>query len=413
MNAKVTLRCVWVLGLVAAGASVLPPMFAAPEQSARLPKVVASSSGTFSGMVILPTGAVRVFVGSNENGQLGDGTQAKPTYEEDPFREALLPDIADAVDGAAAENYFLLLRANGEVVAWGHNGSGQLGLDVPGTVPVPGKIAPSVLRPRAVPGLKGVRQLATGGGASFALLDDGTVRATGSNGEGLLGLGPAMPAALERFGRSPYFIEIPRLSAVRAIAAGGGAAFAVLSDGTVKAWGRNHHGLLGAEEIRRSAVPIVVPGLDDVVSVAASVGYALALRRDGTVLVWGDGTVDASNFAGATGASIHTEDAHPWTAKPLVIPNLRNVVAISAGSNAMALLADGTVRTWGYNGHYSMGLGQNREYPKGLQTPKLQDVASIASGWNNSSFVLRDGTVLQAGGRREGYFKVPTVIWPK
>jgi hypothetical protein len=62
-----------------------------------------------------------------------------------------------------------------------------------------------------------------------------------------------------------------------------------------------------------------------------------------------------------------------------------------------------------------MGLGHNKEYPKGLQTPKVSRVAAIASGWNNSYFVQEDGTVLQAGGggRTKGYLRVPTVIRSK
>jgi alpha-tubulin suppressor-like RCC1 family protein len=159
-------------------------------------------------------------------------------------------------------------------------------------------------------------------------------------------------------------------------------------------------------------VPIPVPGVDNVVAVAVGIDFTLALRKDGTVLAWGDGSLDRSNFAGGNGPAMHTEDATPWTAKPITIPGLANVVAISAGSGGLALLADGTARGWGYNGHYGLGLGRNVEYPKGLQSWKLPPIAGVAAALNSSYFILRDGSVLHAGAIRAGYHKVPTMIIP-
>lgn len=388
---------------------------AAPDTPV-LPLVVPYTGGPQTTVFVLPDGSARVEAWDNTQGQLGNGSQTMPPPAGDGLAGHPVPDVTDAVGGAADESHVLLLRRDGTVLAWGANHNGQLGLGVKGSVPEFGKIARPVLTPTRVPGLEGVRKVAAGGGASFALMDDGTVRATGANGEGLLGLGEAMPAALGRIGRAHYFIEIPGLRGVKDIVVAGTSrtfVVALLDDGTLRAWGSNHHGQLGVDGIRRSAVPIPVPGVTDAIAVAAGVEFTLALRKDGTVVAWGDGSLHGSNFAGATGPAMHTEDATPWTAAPIAIPGLSNVVAIAAGSGGLALLSDGTARGWGYNGHYGLGLGRNTEYPKGLQSWKLPPVAGVAAALNSSYFILKDGSVLHAGATRGGYHKVPTQVVPR
>src|SRR2546421_83518 len=64
---------------------------------------------------------------------------------------------------------------------------------------------------------------------------------------------------------------------------------ALLSDGTVRAWGDNANGQLGNGTTNPSSTPIPVPGLSSVVAIAASSeGHlSMALRSNGTVLAWG------------------------------------------------------------------------------------------------------------------------------
>jgi alpha-tubulin suppressor-like RCC1 family protein len=150
--------------------------------------------------------------------------------------------------------------------------------------------------------------------------------------------------------------------------------------------------------------------------VVAGRSHTVIILPSGTVRVWGGGGTNDCYFAGAQSPSIHRDASNPWTATPLAIPGLRNVVSISAGASVLALLADGRVREWGYNGFFSMGIGTNLEYPQGLQNPKLSQVAAIATGFNRSYFVLRDGTVLAAGFQRRDRgesFHIPTVILSK
>ena len=376
--------------------ATLAAMLVAPGTSAqpgKLPKVVASANHT---LIILPSGAVKVFARSNEAGQLGSGVLGRGGSEHVPNRDysdegVNLAGVEDAVDGAAGKDFSLLLRANGTVLAWGANGFGQLGVGVPGD---------AVLRPAPIPLLSHVRQLAAGDNFSLALLEDGSVQAWGNCiGE-------------ERACKQPRPSPFAGLTEVKAIAAGGDFALALVQDGTVKAWGINKWGQIGDEKISRSGAPVRVPGLENAVAISAGDQYALALLRDGTVRVWGQGTNDGAYFAGARSPSIH-EAAFPWTAMPLAVPGLRGVTAISAGAAALALLPDGTVRAWGYDGFFAMGLGTLVEYRTRVLPLKVSRVAAIATGFNRSYFVQQDGTVLAAGvhrWNRDETFRVPTVI---
>jgi alpha-tubulin suppressor-like RCC1 family protein len=384
------LSCALVLATI--GAALVAP--ALSGQSAKLPRVVASANHT---LIILPSGAVKVFARSNEAGQLGLGALGRsdwdhPVADRDFSDEGVyLPGVDDAVDGAAGPNFSLLLRTNGTVLAWGANSQGQLGIGVSGE---------AVPRPTPIPLLSHVRQLAAGGAFSLALLEDGSVQAWGNCiGE-------------EQACQQPRPRTFAGLTGVKAIAAGGDFALALAQDGTVRAWGINKWGQIGDEKISRSGVPVKVPGIENAVAVSGGDGYALALLSDGTVRVWGQGTTDGAYFAGARSPSIH-DDASPWTAIPVAVPGLRSVAAVSAGAAALALLQDGTVRAWGYDGFYAMGLGTMVEYRVRVLPLKVSRIAAIATGFNRSYFVQQDGTVLAAGVhrlKRDESFRVPTVI---
>ncbi|MBZ5528793.1 MAG: hypothetical protein LAN71_12940, partial [Acidobacteriia bacterium] len=193
---------------------------------------------------------------------------------------------------------------------------------------------------------------------------DGTVLAWGGSFNDGFGLGMPIPKTPENHRGENLWRpqEIPGLTGVKAISAGGGFALALLENGTIKAWGRNHSGEIGDEVISGSTVPVTIPGIDSAVAISAGLDYALAILRDGTVRVWGSGAFDGVHFAGSRSPSIHTDtDAH-WTAKPVAIPGLRNAVAIATGTSALALLADGTVLAWG--GSFNDGFGLGMPIPK-------------------------------------------------
>ena len=161
--------------------------------------------------------------------------------------------------------------------------------------------------------LTGVRAVLARGNTSYALLSDGTVWAWGDDGWGLEGNPRAKPV---RWGT---------LSAVVAVSP----PLALRADGTVWAWPNPDSNL---------TAPVRVNGLEGAVALAGTfAGRSLALKSDGTVWLWGYGA-----FAPA----------------PVRVNGLTTVAAIAMGScHTLVLKRDGTVWIWGDNLDGSLGDG--------------------------------------------------------
>lgn len=71
------------------------------------------------------------------------------------------------------------------------------------------------------------------------------------------------------------------------VACGDDHALALLRDGTIRAWGRNHNGQLGDGTRTDQPLPVIVSGLTEVVAITAGGGKSYALRRDGSLWLWG------------------------------------------------------------------------------------------------------------------------------
>src|ERR1700752_2623212 len=91
-----------------------------------------------------------------------------------------LPGVTDVKEIALGDgDHCLLLKNDGTVLAFGENGSGQLG---DGTTV-------DKSSPQQVPGLSGIISIAAGYGHSLAVKSDGTVWAWGENNKGQVGDG--------------------------------------------------------------------------------------------------------------------------------------------------------------------------------------------------------------------------------
>ena len=82
-------------------------------------------------------------------------------------------------------------------------------------------------------------------------------------------------------------VAVSELSGVTAVSAGGEHGLALLSNGTVMAWGDNDEGELGNGTTGgRCDVPVPVSGLSGVTAISAGTRYSLALLSNGTVMAW-------------------------------------------------------------------------------------------------------------------------------
>ncbi len=245
--------------------------------------------------------------------------------------------------------------------------------------------------PVSVANLSGVTAVASGYNFSLALLSDGTVRAWGGNGFGQLGDGSREDSAQP--------VPVTGLSGVTAIAAGGAHAIALLSNGTVVTWGGNAYGELGNGTSGRgsnfgpsSTVPIPVQGLSGVVAVAAGGADDVVLLSNGTLEAWGE------NKDGQLGDGTKVEKDVPTP-----VPGASGVAAVavggisSLGGHVLALLRNGTVLAWGANGSGELGNGSTTT--SGVPTPvkDLSNVTAVSASVSHSMALLADGAVMAWG----------------
>jgi alpha-tubulin suppressor-like RCC1 family protein len=342
--------------------------------------VLAVSAGYEHSLALLSNGTVAAW-GDDEWGQLGNGTttlaSSTPTLVLGVSGTGVLSSVKAI---AAGELHSLALLSNGTVVAWGHNSAGELGngtMTAYSSTPVPVK---------GVGGsgvLSGVVAIAAGAQDSLALLSNGTVVAWGANEYGQLGNGATTtsptPVQVEGVGGTGV------LSGAIAIAAGGYHSLALLTNGTVAAWGHNASGQLGDGTTTDSDTPVLVLSgsspLSGVEAIAAGELHSLALQSSGRVAAWGD------NTHGQLGID---PGIAPYLSKPLT-GLLSGVQAITANyADSVALLSNGGALVWGDNTYGQLGNGEG---PPGLAdnatatqvvgvagTATLEGVSALAAG---------------------------------
>src|SRR5581483_6240990 len=195
-----------------------------------------AAGGNFSAAIA--GGNVYVW-GDNSRGELGNNNALAPNsgapVEVVTSLNGTFPALANIVQIAAGQTFMLALDSSGNVWAWGDNTADQLGTGVTNTDSF---VAVKVLTGVGGGQLGGVTAIAAADYTAYALMSNGTVMAWGDGQFGEAGNGSTATPV-----QSPTTVLGPggtgTLSGVASIAAGFGHALAVLSDGTVWSWGYN------------------------------------------------------------------------------------------------------------------------------------------------------------------------------
>lgn len=227
--------------------------------------------------------------------------------------------------------------------------------------------------------------------------DPESVAGTGRIGRGVLLCFLVALAVLSRGGPvcaqdpSPEFVRISAYTHTLALD----------GEGTVWAWGQNNAGQLGDGTTTDRPWPEPVPNLPEIVDVSAGWWYSLALDAQGNIWAWG------SNQYGKLGIG-------SWINEPETVPvriqGVTGVVSIRAGfEHSLALLADGTVRSWGRNTYGTLGDGTTTGANAPGVVPDLLGVTAIDSGSWHSLALRHDGTVWSWGFARDGQLGIG---WP-
>ncbi|MFQ5768028.1 MAG: hypothetical protein ACE5ID_08605, partial [Acidobacteriota bacterium] len=326
--------------------------------------------------------------GADDSGQLGNGALTGDQLLPGPV--SWTNGFSRAVRIAAGGEHSLALTARGQVYGWGADGEGQLGDGA--VLPAPPRDAP--VKTAAITGLPGATALTAGQLHSTALLSDGSVAAWGSNLSGQVGNGSASAVS------APLILSSVRSRGMLCAAAAWKQSYSLKSDGTLWAFGDNLEGQLGDGTATSRWEPRQVADLSNVIAVSVNTSNVLTLRSDGTVWAWG------KNQSGQVGLPANTGWACPTSlagnvCRPLQVGAglLTDVKAVAAGTYFhLALQADGTVWSWGANASGRLGRGPGPDDHVPAVVPGLDGVIGLAGGGNHALALMSDGTV-KAWGR--------------
>jgi alpha-tubulin suppressor-like RCC1 family protein len=244
---------------------------------------------------------------------------------------------------------------------------------------------------------------------TIALNTSGQVIAFGNDYACQLGQGSAVYPA------NPSYVKgvggVGNLTGIKYIVGSSESSYAIrASDGALIGWGNNTQGQLGLGTVTATeCTPKVVgaPLNSNVVQVDGGDNFTLALLSNGTVYGIGE------NVNGQLGIGNTTDQSSPQQVMKSAGVPLTNVVNISCGDgSSYAILADGTLWSWGHGGWGQLGLGnctvvtpyatQVLTGAQGHASGFLQNVKQVAGGNAHAVIVLNDGTVYTMGSDQYG-----------
>jgi alpha-tubulin suppressor-like RCC1 family protein len=250
---------------------------------------------------ILESGKVKCW-GNNEEGELGAGHTRRlgndPGEMGDNLPYVPLPAGRTALALSSGRRHTCALLDNHDVVCWGFNMVGQLGL---GDVDNRGDDRFDVLRPvqLAHDGVfRTAVAVAAGSFHTCAILDNGQVKCWGSNDKGQLGAGNTLIYGdnIGEMGNGLPNIDLGPGETAKAITAGFDSTCVLLNSGRVKCWGSNANGLLGIGDVRHrgdqanemgSNLPAVFLGPGRTATAVGMSTHACARLDTGELKCWG------------------------------------------------------------------------------------------------------------------------------
>ena len=273
--------------------------------------------------------------GSNLNGQLGGGS----TTDENTFIR--IGSDADWAQISAGYNHTVAIKDDGSLWAWGNNAYGQLGDGANDITGAADKHAPT-----RIGAYFDWAQVVAGNYCTFAIKDDGSLWAWGSNA-GQLGDGTTIDRHTPtRIGDDNDWLQI---------VAGGNHTVAIKDDGSLWAWGANWQGQLGDGATTDKQVPTRIGDDNDWVRIAAGQNHTIAVKSDGSLWAWG------WNRRGQLGIGVHDYAGAADRNIPTRIGTDFDWVWISAGQyHTVAVKNDGSLWTWGWSEYGQLGDGDTR-----------------------------------------------------
>ncbi|KGL74995.1 RCC1 and BTB domain-containing protein 1 [Tinamus guttatus] len=171
-------------------------------------------------------------------------------------------------------------------------------------------------------------------------------------------------------------------------------------DGEVYAWGHNGYSQLGNGTTNQGITPIQVCTnllIKKVVEVACGSHHSMALSFDGDLYAWG------YNNCGQVGSGSTANQPTPRRVSNCLQGKM--VVGIACGqTSSMAVVNNGEVYGWGYNGNGQLGLGNNGNQLTPCRVAALHGVCvlQIACGYAHTLALTDEGLLYAWGANTYG-----------
>lgn len=335
--------------------------------------------------------------GSNQSGQLGDGSGSNQSSAV-PVSNAT--GLITAVAVVAGATHTCALTGMGRVYCWGDNSSGQVGNNSPNFIENLPRLV--VIDTINTP-LQSIVAITAGAYHTCAVSNVGAVRCWGANDMGQLGADP-------NAGFFHTFADaMPALgtSIIKQVTAGASHTCARSSTNGVLCWGDNSYGQLAQNtaQFPWTYVPYPMSGITATIVQAGS-HFTCTVAPDNTGKCWGEGT------SGQLATCYYTS-----TTVPTAIFQVNDIQAIASGDYHTCVVratGSGTVTCAGkgISGQLGNGASVNNAFPVG-GTPAnpgvleptnvaLAGAQDVAAGGDHSCAYMANGTVKCWGSNLSG-----------
>jgi alpha-tubulin suppressor-like RCC1 family protein len=336
------------------------------------------SCGNGQTMVLMSDGLV-YGCGLNSSGQLGDGTTTnRSTLTLMTNGTGKTPQSISCGNG-----HTIVLMSDGTIYGCGLNSSNQLG---DGTT-----TSKTTLTLMTNSTGKTPQSIHCGQTHTILLMSDGSIYGNGSNSNGQFGDGTSG-------GKTTFnLFNNPTGKTPVSISCGNSHTMVLMGDGSIYGSGNNEYSQLGDETTtNRSTLTLMTNSTGKTpVSISCGENYTMVLMSDG--LVYGCG----SNTFGRLGDGTSTNRS---TLTLMTNTTGKTPISISCGTyHTMVLMSDGSIYGCGSNGSGQLGDGTTTQrLTLTLTTNSIGTPLSISCGQTHTIVLMSDGTIYGCGSNFNG-----------